>query len=509
MKKYPIGIQDFRKLREENYLYIDKTKVLHHLITSGGYYFLSRPRRFGKSLLISTLKEIFLGSLELFKGLWIENKIDWAPRPVIYLSFGGINSKSGVFEGNFITAWKQIAADHGITLEHTDLAFLVEELLKKLSQKGKVAILIDEYDKPILDHIEDSVLSNENRLILKSFYDVLKNCDQYIHFLFLTGISKFAKVSVFSGLNNLNDITLDASYGDICGYNQEELESYFKEEIESIAAKEGKSIADLNTEIRAWYNGYSWLGKKVYNPFSILNFMSKGTFNNFWFATGHPSFLIKTLVAVNVYKLKDIEVNPLIFDGASVDNIDYRSLLFQTGYLTITSENRERQTLTLNFPNNEVKNALHQYMLGGYGHRSHGDSIVSALDIKDALQEGDTERFKTAVNALYASIPYDIFLKNYEAYYQSVLYIALQLLGIFVKCEVTTSHGRIDTVIHFPHRIYVIEFKIDDSAEAALAQIQEKQYAAPWQASGVPVSLIGIGMSREQKGITSMIVVGL
>ncbi len=394
MKKYPIGIQDFRKLREEGYMYVDKTEILHRLITSGGYYFLSRPRRFGKSLLVSTLKEIFSSSKDLFAGLWIEDKIAWESRPVIQLSFGGMDTGAGHFIPNFTATLRNIAADFDIQLQYDNLPLLVEELLQKLSRKqGKVVLLIDEYDKPILDHIEEAHLAETNRLILKGFYDTLKNCDQYLHFLFLTGISKFAKVSVFSGLNNLNDITLDKKYGALCGYTDAELRHYFDEEVAEIAKAHQKSVEALYDDIRLWYNGYFWKGEKVYNPFSILNFVSKGEFSNFWFATGHPSFLIKRLTAVFAYRLENVEVDPMIFDGASVDNIDYRSLLFQTGYLTITRENKERQTVTLNFPNNEVKNALHQYMLGGFAHRSSVDSQISALDLKDALAEDDLERF--------------------------------------------------------------------------------------------------------------------
>lgn len=318
LKKYPIGIQDFRSLREGGYLYVDKTEILHRLTTAGKYYFLSRPRRFGKSLVVSNLKD------------------------------------------------------------------QVRELLEYLATTGpKPVLLIDEYDKPMLDQIDDPALADENRLILKDFYDTLKSSDPYIHFLFLTGISKFAKISVFSGLNNLNDITLDAKYATLCGYTDAELRHYFDEEVHEIAKTHQKTAEAMYDDIRLWYNGYSWRGEKVYNPFSILNFVSKGEFSNFWFATGHPSFLVKRLTAVFAYRIENVEVNPMIFDGASVDNIDYRSLLFQTGYLTITGENRERQTVTLNFPNNEVKNALQQYMLGGFAHRSHLDSQISALDLKE------------------------------------------------------------------------------------------------------------------------------
>lgn len=506
MKKYPIGIQDFRKLREEGFLYVDKTEILHHLITSGGYYFLSRPRRFGKSMLISTLKEIFSGSKELFEGLWIADKIDWEAYPVIHLSFGGMNNTAGHFLPTFQRTWEQLAEEHGIHLENTELGLQVEELLKKLSKTRKVVILIDEYDKPLLDQIDHPEVSSANRLILKNFYDLLKNCDQYIHFLLLTGISKFAKVSVFSGLNNLNDITLDKEFGAICGYTQAELEFNFSEEIRSIAVEMNLSEHDLYEKIKQWYNGYGWLGERMYNPFSILNFIRKREFNNFWFATGHPSFLINQMTSVFAYNLENVEVDPIMFDGSSVDNIDYRSLLFQTGYLTITAQNPDRGTVILNYPNKEVKDALLKYALGGYANRSHADSQISALDLRDALLEGNIERFKNTVNALFASIPYDIFLKNYEAYYQSVLYIALQLLGILVKCEVHTNKGRIDTVIHFPNRIYIVEFKIEDSAAAAIAQIKEKQYAAPYLATGKQITLIGVGLSKEDKAISSILI---
>ena len=506
MKKYPIGIQDFRKLREEGFIYVDKTEILHHLISSGGYYFLSRPRRFGKSMLVSTLKEIFSGSRELFKGLWIEDKTDWQVYPVIHLSFDRMGSRKGELLATFNELLSETAQQYDVVLEKTSFKGRIGELLSKISAKGqKIILLIDEYDKPILDQIDDGPLADENRSLLKDFYDVLKSSDAYLHFVFITGISKFAKISVFSGLNNLNDITLDAEFATICGYTQKELEVNFGTEIALMASEQHITEAALYEKIKAWYNGYGWLGERVYNPFSILNFIRKKTFSNFWFATGHPSFLIKRLTALNIFKLENIEVNPMIFDGASVDEIDWRSLLFQTGYLTVTSENTSRQTVTLNFPNNEVKDAFHQYMLGAYAHQSHGDSSVSALQVKEALESGDPEQFKTAINALFASIPYDIFLANYEAYYQSILYITLQLLGMFVKCEVHTSNGRIDTVVHLPKQIYIIEFKVDDTAESALAQIKEKGYATPYLSSGKTVTLVGVGMSKEDKAISSLI----
>jgi hypothetical protein len=507
MKPLPIGIQSFRKLREGDFLYVDKTEYIHRLLRGSGIYFLSRPRRFGKSLLLSTLKEVFQGNRALFRGLWIEDKIDWKPYPVMHLSFDKISSKSTGTALLLEEELDAVASGYGLKLIRTGIKGKTSELISKLAGDTGVVILIDEYDKPILDAVPDNIeLAHSRREVLKEFFETLKSEDAHIRFLLITGISKFSRMSVFSGMNNLQDLTLHERYAAICGYTQEELEAYFAEAFPDIATQQQLPEPALLPELRQWYNGYNWGGDlRVYNPWSILNLVDKRQIKNYWFSSGHPEFLLKILKKGLFYQLTDLTVNEILLDSFELENIDYRALLFQTGYLTIGTADPVLHTYTLRYPNREIEESLLQYMLAAYSETRIGDTGLTALHLREALQTGDLNRVVAILNSLFASIPHQIFLPQYEAYFHSILHIAFTLLGFYVQSEPSTAAGRADAVVTLPDRVYIFEFKINGTAQEALAQIESRDYAGPYRASGKTVIPVGVGLSVEEKGISAWV----
>ncbi len=494
--KYPIGIQTFSELRTEGYVYIDKTKYIYELL-QGKYYFFSRPRRFGKSLLISTLHDIFLGNKHLFSGLWIEDKITWEKYPIIHLSFGNTSFKDIGLRKAIENRLEDVANEHGIIFQTSSIGDKFTELIKGLSIKKKVVILIDEYDKPIIEYLskEEMPKALENRDILKEFYSVIKDLDAYIHFFFLTGVSKFSKVSIFSDLNNLHDITMHPNYSSLLGYTQAELEFYFKERLEEITHKNNISYPDLLYKIRQWYNGYAWLGtEKVYNPFSILNFMSSADFQNYWFATGTPTFLTKLMRENFNFNIEEITVDEGMLGNFRIENLNEITLLFQTGYLTI--KEREDNIYTLTYPNKEVKNALNNFLLQEFSYNLNVASPVWNMN-KD-LKKKDIESVVGRLNTLFANIPYQIFEEKQESFYHAVIFLAFQLLGYYAQAEVSTSKGRIDTVVHHENTIFVMEFKVNDSAENAIAQIKERKYHQKYLHQGKEVILLGFACQNKE-----------
>jgi hypothetical protein len=503
MKALPIGIQSFRKLREYDFLYVDKTELIYQMVKKPGVYFFSRPRRFGKSLLLSTLKEIFLGNKFLFKGLWIEDKIDWQAFPVVHLSFDAISSKEETIEVLLAQHLQNIAEQHGHKLQSKGIKSLTLELIQKLSkQQQRVVFLIDEYDKPILDALpEDLALAEQRRDVLKEFFETLKNQDENIHFIFITGITKFSRMSIFSGLNNLSDISLQEQYATLCGYTSAELETHFGAAFPSIAASELLELADFKTELKNWYNGYNWLGEKVYNPWSILKLIETRRFDNYWFASGHPAFLIKLLKKGLYFELEQLSIPKAILDSFELDNIDHRALLFQTGYLTIEKENRQERSLTLGFPNREIEESLLNHMLAAYAESSIADTGLTAQHLKNKLKASDVDGAMVVLNALFQSIPHPIFLAQYEAYFHSILHIAFTLLGIYVQSEAVFAHGRADAVVELEDKVFIFEFKINAAAAVALAQIKARDYAGKYTASSKKITLLGVALSTEKKGI--------
>ncbi|MBX0311988.1 MAG: AAA family ATPase, partial [Sulfurihydrogenibium sp.] len=397
MKELPIGIQTFEKIINENCYYVDKTPFIKKL-EQGGYYFLSRPRRFGKSLFLDTIKEAFSGNKELFKGLYIYDKWDWNKKhPIIKISFAiGTNNNSEKLKSTISFNLKNVAYDYKINLEEEELNLKFYELIRKLYEKynEKVVILVDEYDKPILDAIENIEYAKENREILKDFYSVLKDADPYIKLAFLTGVSRFSKVSIFSGLNQLNDITLDPNFATICGYTQTDLETVFADRIKDFDKE----------EVRKWYNGYSWLGEKVYNPFDILLLFDKKIFRPYWFETGTPTFLIKLFKQNKYYlpELENLEVGEELLSNLDIDDLYVENLLFQTGYLTIKDviEEPTERIFILSYPNFEVKKSFNSYFLLYF---LQDKSIKSKTDIaiKLALRDNQIEKLKDILHRFF------------------------------------------------------------------------------------------------------------
>jgi hypothetical protein len=510
MKKLPIGVQTFSDFVEEDYLYVDKTKLIHELYAGGGkYYFLSRPRRFGKSLLISTLAEIFSGNQELFKGLWIYDKIKWTQYSVIHLDLSEITFKTpDMLEKALDNRVEKIAAECNIRLDH-DL-FLKEkfgQLLEKMSQKQKVVILIDEYDKPMIEYVETDEIetAKQIRKVLKSFYAVIKASDAYLRFVFITGVSKFSKVSVFSDLNNLIDITLHENFAALLGYTEAELEHYFSPYMEQMVEKRGMSISYLTETVRKWYNGYSWDGENfVYNPFSILNLFNTNSFGNFWFSSGTPTFLIQLIKSqqIELMEFESLAVTGFTFDSYDIENMDIAALLFQTGYLTVKKIiiKDEEKTYELSYPNHEVKNSFLTYLLGEYTQKKSGFNTRLLKRIGKAVEADDMDRFVRELKSLFASIPYHIFIGEREAYYHSIIYLLLSLSGAVVKPEDPTNIGRIDAVVETGKKIYIMEFKIGSEQEA-LEQIKEMKYFEKYLGSRKEIVLMGIGFDPEKRNI--------
>jgi hypothetical protein len=509
MKNLPIGIQTFHEIRdkEKNYIYIDKTELALNLINGGKYYFLSRPRRFGKSLFLDTLQDIFEGKKELFEGLYIYDKWDWETAyPVIKISFGAGVVKSLDDIDDTIQEVIEINEKRlGLAcINNTKHKKCLGELIRTAYEKynRKVVILVDEYDKPILDNVTNKELSKKIRDRLKNLYSVIKDNDEYVKFAFLTGVSKFSRVSLFSGLNNLEDISLDKKYATICGYTHEDVKSHFDERLDGV---------DL-VELKKWYNGYNFLGEGVYNPFDILLFFSKDKiYSNYWFETGNPSFLIEILKQKNYFlpNLENISISESDLGSFDVDDIKIETLLFQTGYLTIKEVTTifNQRIYQLTYPNLEVRTALNEnifkYLLT--------DSSLPKMSILTAILNKDMEQFKKEIYQLFASLPYNSYvnndIQNYEGYYANVMYAYLAGLGIEFKAEDVTNLGRIDLTIATPNmsQVYIIEFKVVDNANQngkALEQIKEKKYHEKYQEKADKLILIGIEFSKEDKNIS-------
>jgi hypothetical protein len=508
MKKLPIGIQTFEKIRSEDFLYVDKTEQIHRLITSGDYFFLSRPRRFGKSLTLSTIRSIYEGRKDLFEGLWIENQWDWSQiRPIIHIQFNEI----GYLENGLPTALHKTidehAAIHGIELTPDSFDQKFRELIRKLAQaKGKVVLLIDEYDKPLIDYLEKEQLPTafENQRILKSFYSILKSADPYIELLIITGVSKFSRVSIFSDLNNLDDVTMDRSTADLVGYTQTELEQYFEPWI-NLCLEDGlaPNRNGLLSKIKQWYNGYTWDTKTfVYNPFSILNFFKKRSFEDYWFKTGTPTFLIKKLKEAAYFQLNDLEISDSLLESYSLEDLDARSLLFQTGYLTIKARDTERNLYTFDYPNREVEQALSNHLIGALLGHSHLTSANPVRQLENAFAANDIAKVATIINAMLKDVPSLLLAEKNEHFYHALVHLHFRYLGFFIQSEVHTSDGRMDAVVHTPTHIYLLEFKIDQSAQAALQQIRDKAYADRFRADGKIIVGAGFNFDTEKHRVS-------
>ena len=508
----PISRQNFRTLREDNCIYVDKTKHIYKLCTEGKAYFLSRPRRFGKSLLLSTMEQLFLGSQELFKDLWIADKWDWTKKsPVLHISFLSVPYETyGLEEGIRIFLLKlykdnKVRPDKN-TDKNIDIKTLFTDLIKKLHNKhGKVVILIDEYDKPIIDFLEFYKLdkAKANQEILALFYGALKDADFYIRLLFITGISKFTKVSLFSKLNNLNDLTIHSQYSTMLGYTQEELEYYFKDYIDDVLKVFPEySRESLLEEVRLWYNGYSWDGQnRLYNPFGILLFLDNQDFQSYWFQTGTPRFLVKKIEEQGVFNLENVEADINFLNQYSLDNVELTSLLFQTGYLTI-KEKAKRGELVLSYPNQEVRMAMYTFLIDDMGY-TQGGGGVTVRHLRKAFMENDLDRVQVILVALFGGLSYDVYthqtIQQVEGFYHGLIHILFKCLGLYIQSEVHTAKGRADSVVETPTHVYFLEFKINSDAETAFQQIIDKKYAPPYAADSRIKIGIGINFNTASK----------
>ncbi len=505
MKDLTSSVYTFENLRNGDFLYVDKTEFLWKLIKpANAMYFFSRPRRFGKSLTVSTLKAIFQGKKELFKGLAIYDKpYDWKKHPVIHLEMNGWNFGSvELLEYSL----REIVAKQGrmlnVQLEKEDSSAMFQKLIENLSADGsQVVVLLDEYDKPILSNITEPN-AQEYLKALKAFYSVIKENSDRIRFAFVTGVTKFCHVSLFSDLNNLTDISMDADYATMLGYTQEEFEANFTEWIAETEKTQNLPHDEFLAKIREWYDGYKFHAatKTVYNPVSVANFFSKhGEFNNYWFSTGTPTFLLD-LIKQKEIDLRNVLSKPVSmysFGSFEIDSVPPLMLLLQTGYLTIKScITKFGQTqYQLDFPNREVSESFNVYLLNAYSKTSQDEVANFCFLLSDAVFEGDLPNFQKAMEVFFAGIPYDVHRKT-EANFQNIFFSIFKLLGFNVHAESRTSDGRIDAVIETDKYVYLFEFKLNND-NSALSQIKEKEYFKPYLLSSKKITLVGANFSTE------------
>ncbi|EPF46065.1 hypothetical protein HMPREF1222_02155 [Treponema vincentii F0403] len=525
-RKLPIGIQSFKDLREKGFLYVDKTEYLFRLINSSKVYFLSRPRRFGKSLFLSTLSAYFRGQKKLFKDLYLEkaeeeqavleNRPAWQEYPVLYLDF---NTKNYTDEQALVDILNLHLDEWEAHYSIPKTAAAPEDRFRLLTaalfkQTGKqVVILVDEYDKPLLQTMGvNEALNEQYRNELKAFYSVIKTCDEYIRFAFLTGVTKFSKISIFSDLNNLRDISLEKHYAGICGISQKELEANFQPEIQVLADSQDLTYPETLTALQQWYDGYCFApaGEGMYNPFSLLNAFAKERFGSYWFETGTPTFLVNFLKEAH-YFIPDLDGQVVLTES---ELQTYRAIaqepfpiLFQSGYLTIKEYIKEARLYRLGFPNDEVRYGFLENLLPAYAAVPFGETGKSVWQFVEDVRKGNVNGFMERMQSLIAGISYDNFsnkeLKLREQNYQTAVYLIFKLMGQFVQTEVHCSTGRADCAVYTADSIYLFEFKLSGSgsAEDALEQIKENAYAAQYKTSGKKIVLIGTSFSEETRTI--------
>ena len=501
-QRLPIGIQTFSAIREDQCYYVDKTGFALRLAEEGKYYFLSRPRRFGKSLFLDTLAELFSGNQALFEGLAAHQRWDWSRAfPVIRLSFAdGVLGNRAELDAKIGELLDEQAARLQVKAASATLSGRFRSLIQAAhAQQGeRVVVLVDEYDKPILDNLRAPETARAMRDGLRNLYSVIKDSDAHIRFAFLTGVSKFSKVSLFSGLNNLLDLTVSASYSAICGYTEADLDAVFAPELEGLDRE----------QIRAWYNGYNWTGEAVYNPFDVLLLFRERVFHPWWFETGTPTFLVDLLTRRGFFtpRLERLQATEALLSAFDVEHISNEALLWQTGYLTFSGVRQigARIEYSLGYPNLEVESALNDALLKGLmGDPSIAEGVVSRL--YDVLVDGDLDALRQHITSLFAAIPHQWHeghpIARYEGFYASVFYSHLATLGLDLAAEDASHHGRLDLRLRFNGQIWLFEFKVVELAPQgqALEQIKDRGYAEKYRAEGLPILLIGIEFSREQR----------
>lgn len=509
---YPIGIQNFEKIRKDGYVYVDKTALIYQLVKSGSYYFLSRPRRFGKSLLISTLQAYFEGKKELFKGLAMETlEKEWVKRPILHLDlniekYDTRESLDNILEKT-LAGWESL---YGANPSERSFSLRFAGIIQRACEQTghRVAILVDEYDKPMLQAIGDEELQKYYRNTLKPFYGVLKTMDGCIKLGFLTGVTKFGEISVFSDLNNLMDLSMDRRYIALCGITEEELYGNFEEDIHRLAAAQGMTNEETCMELKECYDGYHFTHNVpgIYNPFSLLNTFSKLEFGNYWFETGTPTYLVE-LLKRNHYDLErmaneetDADVLNSIYGDESPIPV-----IYQSGYLTIKDYDRRFGIYRLGFPNREVEEGFIKFLLPFYTRMNKVEAPFEIQKFVNEIETGQPDAFFQRLGSFFADTPYEL-ARDLEVHYQNVLFIVFKLVGFYVQVEYHTSEGRVDLVLQTDKFIYVMEFKLDGTAEEALRQINEKHYARPFEADSRKLFKIGVNFSKETRNIEKWLV---
>ena len=506
--KYPIGIQQFEKLREDEWVYVDKTRQIYELVQGGSCYFLSRPRRFGKSLLLSTLDAYFQGKKHLFEGLAIENlEKEWTVHPVLHLDLNAkpftklqdlydlLNAQLYLYEQEY----ESVAIDTSI-----EGRFRALIRAAKLKTGRNVVVLVDEYDKPMLQAIGNEALQTEFRNALKAFYGVLKSADGDLRFAMLTGVTRFSKVSVFSDLNNLEDISMMPQYHDICGISEKELHATFDAEVGKLAQANGQTKEEAYLELKKRYDGYHFCGdtQGLYNPFSLLLALKNMCYGSYWFSTGTPTYLVELM--------KEVDLNPSELSGyeaatSELESVQARvdnpiAVLYQSGYLTIKSCDKRFRTYRLDYPNEEVKEGFVNFLLPYYSYSKSAKHTTIISQFVMSLEKGDADRFMQLMQSLMADTPYEL-IRDLENHYQNVMYIITKLMGLYIQAEYRTSRGRIDLLIGTDKYVYIIELKLDGSAEEALSQINAKDYALPFSVDGREVVKIGANVTSETRNL--------
>ena len=511
--KYPIGVQDFYDLRSNGWVYVDKTALVHRMVSTGKYYFLSRPRRFGKSLLLSTLKAYFEGKKELFEGLAIADlEKDWTEYPVIHLDlnakpFTKVQDLHDLLHDQLTVYEREYNSEAVDKSSEGRFRHLIRSIKEKTGKK--VVVLIDEYDKPILQAIGNEELQDQFRNTLKAFYGVLKSADADLRFTMLTGVTKFGKVSVFSDLNNLNDISMDERFVEVCGITEAELHQYFDEEIDALAQQNRQTKEEAYAELRKRYDGYHFCENSVgmYNTFSVLNTLEKRSYKDYWFATGTPTYLVELLKksGFELQALSNYETSESALSSIHRADINPIPVLFQSGYLTIKGYDEEFGVYKLDYPNEEVRQGFIEFLLPYYTYCQTSAQKTIVRDFVLSLRGGDADKFMRLMQSLLADTPYEL-IRELENHYQNVMYIITKLMGFYVQAEYRTSRGRIDLLVGTDKYIYIIELKFEGSAEEALNQIQTKDYALPFATDGREIIRIGANVSRETRNIEEWVV---
>jgi hypothetical protein len=513
-----IGDSSFESIRLSHQLYVDKTRYIFEMVSKGKYYFLSRPRRFGKSLTVSTLKCLFQGRKDLFDGLWISKHGDWewTAHPVVSIDFNSVpHQDPDIMRESLALTLKRTAGRHDVSIETQFIETQFQELILALEKKFGVGVvvLVDEYDKPIISHLgkgRDALeIAKENREIMKYFFGVLKgaNITPCLRFVFFTGVSKFSRVSIFSELNNLNDITMHRRYAEMLGYTQSELETDFAGYTRAFAEERGCSEAEIIDGLKDHYNGYRFSEKdvKVYNPFSVLKALDEKAFKNYWFETGTPTFLVDLLRERHfpLPMIETLQTDETMFSTYEIENLKPEAILFQTGYITIKDIDEEERIYCFDYPNREVKTSFLKHLLSSFVEAS--DTYLQVLRLSNHLKNEDLDAFFETMTAIFAAISHTLKTQRNEAWFHTIFYLMVSASGANVRSEVLHYRGRIDLVVEFSDKIYIIEFKCNRSAKAALKQIHDKGYADMFRQSGKKITLMGVNFDSEKRNVAEWV----